>query len=173
MLDTDSPTLFKARDKRPLAEKLRPEKLSDVVGQAHLLDNSGSLQRMLNSKNLSSIIFWGPPGCGKTTIARLLAHQSSFEFVSISAVSSGVAELRRIFEDAQKFFENGKQTLIFVDEVDFTGSPEVLVGWNGDLGAVSAALRAEIIQMSATVWKQRAGCHHQIGGPHKPDGKTD
>lgn len=102
---------------RPLADRLRPAKLSEVVGQNHLLGPDGALGRMLSTKRLSSIIFWGPPGVGKTTIARLLAKEIDLEFEAISAVFSGVKDLRAAFDRAENRRSTGKGTLLFVDEI--------------------------------------------------------
>lgn len=102
---------------RPLADRLRPAKLSEVVGQNHLIGPEGALGRMLATKRLSSIIFWGPPGVGKTTIARLLAKETDLEFEAISAVFSGVKDLRAAFDRAENRRSTGKGTLLFVDEI--------------------------------------------------------
>ncbi|MGB2176781.1 MAG: replication-associated recombination protein A [Hyphomonas sp.] len=102
---------------RPLADRLRPQKLSDVVGQDHLVGPDGTLLRMLQAKRLSSIIFWGPPGVGKTTIARLLAQETDLEFEAISAIFSGVKDLRAAFDRAEGRRKVGKGTLLFVDEI--------------------------------------------------------
>ncbi|MGB0785652.1 MAG: replication-associated recombination protein A [Alphaproteobacteria bacterium] len=110
-------TLFSDSGNYPLAEVLRPETLDQVVGQDHLLRENGFLARMLATQTLPSIIFWGPPGCGKTTIARLLASSVDYEFVSISAIFTGMSELRKIFEAAVKARTGGRQTLLFVDEI--------------------------------------------------------
>ncbi|MBY8978225.1 replication-associated recombination protein A [Rhodobacteraceae bacterium NNCM2] len=102
---------------RPLADRMRPARLSDVVGQDHLLGPEGPLGAMLASGNLSSLILWGPPGVGKTTIARLLAAETDMAFEQISAIFSGVAELKKVFEAAKMRHANGRGTLLFVDEI--------------------------------------------------------
>ncbi|MET0183589.1 MAG: replication-associated recombination protein A [Caulobacterales bacterium] len=102
---------------RPLAERLRPQKLTDVVGQDHLLGPEAPIGRMLKQKRLASMVLWGPPGVGKTTIARLLAAEANLEFQQISAVFSGVADLKKAFETAKNRRASGKGTLLFVDEI--------------------------------------------------------
>ena len=102
---------------RPLADRLRPKTLDEVVGQAHLLGADGPIGRMLEQGRLASMILWGPPGVGKTTIAQLLAQDSGLEFEAISAIFSGVKDLRAVFEKAESRRQSGKGTLLFVDEI--------------------------------------------------------
>ena len=111
------PTLFEANAPHPLADRLRPAKLADVVGQDHLLGPDGPIGRMVAARRLASMILWGPPGTGKTTIARLLAEASDLAFEPLSAVFSGVADLRKVFERASERRQAGEGTLLFVDEI--------------------------------------------------------
>jgi len=101
----------------PLADRLRPRLLTDIVGQDHLVGPEGTIGRMIAAGRLSSIVLWGPPGTGKTSLARLLADQTELHFKAISAVFSGVAELKKVFAEADMRFQSGKATLLFVDEI--------------------------------------------------------
>src|SRR6202171_944124 len=109
--------LFASLAPTPLAERMRPKSWAEILGQDHLLGPEGPLGRMLAARKLNSLILWGPPGCGKTTIARLLAEATDLHFEPLSAVFSGVGDLRRIFEAARQRRKDGKGTLLFVDEI--------------------------------------------------------
>lgn len=111
-------TLFSQQVKRPLADRLRPQSLTEVVGQNHVVGDDAPLGRMVKAKKITSFVLWGPPGCGKTTIARLIAENTNLYFEQISAVFSGVADLKRVFQYAKdRRSSQGKGTLLFVDEI--------------------------------------------------------
>ena len=113
----DTPAKPQPEGNRPLADRLRPRNLAQVIGQTHVLSPDGPLGAMLAARSLSSLVLWGPPGVGKTTIARLLAAETDMTFVQISAIFSGVPELRKVFEAAKIRRQNGQGTLLFVDEI--------------------------------------------------------
>ena len=117
LFGTDEPADPRPRGDRPLADRLRPKTLAEVVGQDHLLGHEGTVTRMLARGSLASLILWGPPGVGKTTIARLLAAQAGLHFVQLSAVFSGVADLKKAFDEAVRRRRLGEGTLLFVDEI--------------------------------------------------------
>src|SRR5882757_10530055 len=117
LFGSGAPAEVKPRGDRPLADRMRPRTLDEVVGQDHLLGADGTVTRMLERGSLASLILWGPPGVGKTTIARLLASRAKLAFVQLSAVFSGVADLKRAFDDATKRRRLGQGTLLFVDEI--------------------------------------------------------
>src|SRR5258706_9847252 len=101
----------------PLADRLRPVTVEGVIGQGHVLSESHMLRKMLDGGQPVSLVLWGPPGCGKTTLARIIAEKSGYEFEQVSAVASGIADLKAIFERARVRRKDGKRTLVFVDEI--------------------------------------------------------
>ncbi|MEX1234943.1 MAG: replication-associated recombination protein A [Roseovarius sp.] len=113
----ETPSETQAQGHRPLADRLRPKALGEVIGQEQVLGNEAPLGVMLAAGSLGSLVFWGPPGVGKTTIARLLADVTDLHFIQISAIFSGVAELKKVFQEARHRRQNGQGTLLFVDEI--------------------------------------------------------
>jgi len=109
--------LFEAQAPRPLADRMRPQRLEEIVGQDHLIGPNAPIGRMLAAGQISSMILWGPPGCGKTTLARLIAEKVDLHFEMMSAIFSGVADLRKIFEAAKQRRMMGRGTLLFIDEI--------------------------------------------------------
>ena len=111
-------TLFGAReDTAPLAARLRPRTLDEIVGQQHLLGPGKILRRLIESDRISSMIFWGPPGVGKTTLARVIAHHTRASFIDFSAVTSGIKEIRTVMQQAEENARFGERTIVFVDEI--------------------------------------------------------
>jgi len=102
---------------KPLAERMRPQSLDDIIGQDHLVGTGAPIRTMIENKTLQSMILWGPPGCGKTTLARILAEQSGYHFEALSAIFSGVGDLRKVFDGARNRAQDGHKTLLFIDEI--------------------------------------------------------
>lgn len=110
-------TLFERAENAPLAARLRPQSLDEFVGQTHLLGDGKVLRRLIESDNISSMIFWGPPGVGKTTLARVIANRTKASFIDFSAVTSGIKEIKQVMEQAEKSCRFGDKTILFVDEI--------------------------------------------------------
>lgn len=110
-------SLFEEPKYEPLAYRMRPRNLSEFVGQEHLIGNGKILKKMIESDNVSSMIFWGPPGVGKTTLARIIAHETKSDFINFSAVTSGIKEIKKVMEDADNNKKLGIKTILFVDEI--------------------------------------------------------
>ena len=113
----DQPTLFENDELLPLAARLRPKTLDEFYGQKHLLGEGKVLRRLIESDKISSMIFWGPPGVGKTTLARIIAHKTKASFIDFSAVTSGIKEIKQVMEQAEKNRRFGDKTILFVDEI--------------------------------------------------------
>lgn len=110
-------SFFEEQKYEPLAYRMRPKNLSEFVGQEHLIGNGKILKKMIESDNVSSMIFWGPPGVGKTTLARIIAHETKSDFINFSAVTSGIKEIKKVMEDADNNKKLGIKTILFVDEI--------------------------------------------------------
>ena len=110
-------SLFTTNELEPLASRMRPESLEDIAGQQHLLGEGKILRRMIASDRLPSMIFWGPPGVGKTTLARVIASQTRSEFINFSAVTSGIKEIKEVMGEAERRRLSGARTIVFVDEI--------------------------------------------------------
>ena len=110
-------SLFEDMSKEPLANRLRPETLEEYVGQQHLIGKGKILYQLINSDIVPSMIFWGPPGVGKTTLARIIANQTKAKFINFSAVTSGIKDIRKVMKEAQELQDAGQKTIVFVDEI--------------------------------------------------------
>ncbi len=110
-------TLFENRAEQPLAERLRPQTLEEYCGQKHLLGEGKVLRRLIEGDKIGSMIFWGPPGVGKTTLARIIANRTRAKFIDFSAVTSGIKEIKQVMEQAEKNRLFGEKTILFVDEI--------------------------------------------------------
>ena len=117
LFDTTLPEAEPAGGKRPLAERMRPQKLEDFVGQEHILGEGKPLRRQIERDELSSIILWGPPGVGKTTLAKLIARITRCEYIPFSAVLSGIKEIKAVMADAERLRRMGRRTILFIDEI--------------------------------------------------------
>ena len=155
LFDTPGDAPTKTDGPRPLADRLRPQILADVIGQRQILGPEGPLSVMLAAKALGSIVFWGPPGVGKTTIARLLAQETDLYFIQISAIFSGMPELRKVFETAKNRRDNGQRTLLFVDEIHRfnKAQQDSFLPWmeNGTIVLVGATTENPSFELNAAV----------------------
>lgn len=116
-MEMEQMTLFEREDTMPLAARLRPQTLEEFVGQSHLLGKGKVLRRLIESDHISSMIFWGPPGVGKTTLARVIANRTNAAFINFSAVTSGIKEIRTVMQKAEENRRYGERTIVFVDEI--------------------------------------------------------
>ena len=117
-MNPDDPGLFRpAKESLPLPERMRPKSIEEMVGQEHLIGPDGLVTRTLEAGGVHSMIFWGPPGTGKTTLSRLIAGRAGARFIQINAISSGVRELRDIVAEAKDTLYSGRKTVLFIDEI--------------------------------------------------------
>ena len=110
-------SMFENPKNEPLASRMRPRNLDEVVGQSHLIGKNKILRKIIESDNVPSMIFWGPPGVGKTTLARIIANETKSEFITFSAVTSGIKEIKKVMEEADSNKRMGINTIVFVDEI--------------------------------------------------------
>ena len=110
-------SMFESPKNEPLASRMRPKNLNEVVGQSHLIGENKILRKIIESDNVPSMIFWGPPGVGKTTLARIIANETKSEFITFSAVTSGIKEIKKVMEEADANKRMGINTIVFVDEI--------------------------------------------------------
>ena len=116
-MDMYQSSLFEKFEAEPLASRMRPTNLTEFVGQNHLIGNGKILRKMIETDNISSMIFWGPPGVGKTTLARIIAHETKSKFITFSAVTSGIKEIKKVMEEAENSKTLGIKTIVFIDEI--------------------------------------------------------
>lgn len=124
----EQPTFFENNSDQPLAARLRPRTLSEFVGQKHLLGEGKVLRRLIEGDKIGSMIFWGPPGVGKTTLARIIANRTKASFIDFSAVTSGIKEIKQVMEQAEKGRRFGEKTILFGYFINFPLSP-IPFGW--------------------------------------------
>ena len=140
----EQPTFFEKEQSQPLAARIRPQTLDEYCGQKHLLGEGKVLRRLIESDNVGSMIFWGPPGVGKTTLARIIANRTKANFIDFSAVTSGIKEIKQVMEEAEKNRRFGGKTILFVDEIHRFNKAQqdaFLPLWSGAASSSSARRR--------------------------------
>ena len=140
----EQPTFFDREQSQPLAARIRPQTLEEYCGQKHLLGEGKVLRRLIESDNVGSMIFWGPPGVGKTTLARIIANRTKANFIDFSAVTSGIKEIKQVMEEAEKNRRFGGKTILFVDEIHRFNKAQqdaFLPLWSGAASSSSARRR--------------------------------